>query len=166
MSYGGNWCFRLVTRLNLCNEINKQILFQNKKKCIANNMSILLDLLCKEKEGGPRAFNIDLNDQIVRGMTCVHRGEIIWPPPDQLNAANAKKKEAEVQIEEEEKEPSIFSNQVLDLTTVGELVTILCAAVFFAIVAAFAPVLFIQQLLYFIVAGCWNIHLYICCFTQ
>jgi NAD/NADP transhydrogenase alpha subunit len=47
----------------------------------------------------------------------------------------------------------------LDLTTVGELVTILCAAVFFAIVAAFAFVLFIQQLLYFILAGVLGYYL-------
>jgi NAD/NADP transhydrogenase alpha subunit len=47
----------------------------------------------------------------------------------------------------------------LDLTTVGELVTILRAAVFFAIVEAFAFVLFIQQLLYFILAGALGYYL-------
>jgi NAD/NADP transhydrogenase alpha subunit len=47
----------------------------------------------------------------------------------------------------------------LDLTTVLELVTILCAAVFFAIVAAFAFVLFIQQILYFILGGVLDSYL-------
>jgi NAD/NADP transhydrogenase alpha subunit len=47
----------------------------------------------------------------------------------------------------------------LDLTIVGELVTILCAAVFFAIVVAFAFVLLIQQLLYFILASVLGYYL-------
>jgi NAD/NADP transhydrogenase alpha subunit len=47
----------------------------------------------------------------------------------------------------------------LDLTTVGERVTILCATVFFAIVAAFAFVSFIQQLLYFFLAGVFGYYL-------
>merc|ERR1712038_1178198 len=123
-------------------------------------MCNLLNLLCKEKEGEPRGFNIDLDDQIVRGMTCVYNGDIIWPPPAKLNATSAaKKQEEEEEIDEDVIEPSIFSKRVFDLTTVGEALLILCAAALFSIIAAFAPVSFIQQLLYFILAGVLGYYL-------
>ena len=120
----------------------------------SNNMNNLLNLLCKEKNDQPKSFNIDLEDQIIRGMTCVHNNEIIWPPPAKLNATSAgTKKENEVEMIEEFTKTSILSDRVFDLTTVGELVVVLCAATFFAIIAIFAPISFIQQLLYFILAG-------------
>lgn len=126
----------------------------------SNNMLNLLNLLCKEKEGQPQEFNIDLEDQIVRGMTCVHNGEILYPPPANLNATSATKKAiTNVEIVEAKVEPSIFSNRVFDLATVGELVRVLCAAAFFTIIAIFAPVSFIQQLLYFILAGVLGYYL-------
>ncbi len=126
----------------------------------SNNMLNLLNLLCKDKEGQPKAFNIDLKDQIVRGMTCVYNGEILYPPPADLFATSATKKDpANVEIVEETVEPSIFESRVMDLATVGELVRVLCAAAFFAIIAVFAPVSFVQQLLYFILAGVLGYYL-------
>ena len=126
----------------------------------SNNMCNLLNLLCKEKiDRSPRGFNIDLNDQIVRGMTCVFNSKIIWPPPAQLNATSAAKKEDALETVEETKEPSIMSKRVLDVTTVGELLSILCAIVFFSLIGVYAPVSFIQQLLYFILAGVLGYYL-------
>ena len=120
----------------------------------SNNMSNLLNLMCKEKNGQPKSFKIDLEDQIIRGMTCVHNGEIIWPPPAKLNATSATiKNQNEIELTEEIAKASILSNRLYDLTTVGELVAVLCSATFFAIIAIFAPASFIQQLLYFILAG-------------
>lgn len=125
----------------------------------SNNMCNLLNLLCKEEEGKPKAFKIDLDDQIVRGMTCVFNGEIIWPPPPQLTATGAGTKQEEEDVVEEIVKPSIFSKRVFDLATLGEICSILCAAVFFAIIAIFAPISFIQQLLYFILAGVLGYYL-------
>jgi len=124
----------------------------------SNNMLNLLNLLCKEKEGKSRQFSIDLEDQIVRGMTCVYNGKVIWPPPAKLNATSAAKKE-EVEIVEETIEPSVFSKRLFDLTTVGELTAILVGAALLALIAVFAPLSFIQQLLYFILAGVLGYYL-------
>ena len=49
--------------------------------------------------------------------------------------------------------PTIFSQRVFDLTTIGELAGMLFFFVFMGIVAAYAPVSFVVQLLYFILAG-------------
>jgi NAD(P) transhydrogenase subunit alpha len=40
------------------------------------NIAHLLDDL-----GGAKEFRIDLDDEVVRGATVVHRGKTIWPPP-------------------------------------------------------------------------------------
>ncbi len=45
------------------------------------NIAHLLDDL-----GGAEKFKIDLDDEVVRGATVVHRGEIIWPPPKRAEA--------------------------------------------------------------------------------
>jgi NAD(P) transhydrogenase subunit alpha len=31
--------------------------------------------------GGAEGFNLDMEDEVVRGATVVHRGQTIWPPP-------------------------------------------------------------------------------------
>ena len=40
------------------------------------NMASLLSLLCKDHK-----FAIDMEDPVIRGMTCVYNGKITWPPP-------------------------------------------------------------------------------------
>ena len=62
-----------------------------------------------------------------------------------------------------EKKESILSKRVLDLAPLSEFITLGFVAVFFGIVAAYAPVTFSQQLGYFILAGflgyylIWNV---------
>ena len=57
-----------------------------------------------------------------------------------------------------------MSKRVLDMTTVGELVLLVFVFAFMGIVAAYAPVTFVSQLLYFILAGflgyflIWNVE--------
>jgi NAD(P) transhydrogenase subunit alpha len=48
------------------------------------NIAHLLDDL-----GGAEKFALDLDDEVVRGATVVHRGEIIWPPPKREEPAKA-----------------------------------------------------------------------------
>lgn len=42
------------------------------------NLVNLLKLVTPEKDGN---FTLDLDDQVQRGMTVVHDGEVLWPPP-------------------------------------------------------------------------------------
>ncbi|WP_353952339.1 Re/Si-specific NAD(P)(+) transhydrogenase subunit alpha [Knoellia sp. S7-12] len=51
------------------------------------NLVNLLKLVTPEKDGN---FTLDLEDQVQRGMTVVHDGEVLWPPPPvQVSAAPA-----------------------------------------------------------------------------
>ena len=122
----------------------------------SNNMANLLDLLCPkpaDKDEKQKLF-IDMEDPVIRGMTCVHENAITWPPPESVTKTSAQtKNEEEAPAAKPPPEPSIFSKRVLDLAPLGEFVTLVFAIVFFAVVGAYAPVSFVVQLLYFILAG-------------
>ena len=127
----------------------------------SNNMENLLDLLCpkpKEKDK-KRAINIDMDDVVIRAMTCVHHGEVTWPPPadiTKVTAAPAKKKEenADDKAKESAKTKKIdLSKRVWDLVSIGELLVAIGAVGFFVVVGIFAPVIFVNQLLTFIISG-------------
>jgi NAD(P) transhydrogenase alpha subunit len=121
-----------------------------------NNMANLLDLLCpkpSDKQDNKKLF-IDMEDPVIRGMTCVHEGAITWPPPESVTKTSAAASNEPEQIKPKvPPKPSIFSKRVLDLATLGEFVGLVFIAAFFGIVAAYAPVSFVVQLLYFILAG-------------
>jgi len=122
----------------------------------SNNMANLLDLLCpkpKDKEDKQKFF-IDMEDPVIRGMTCVHDNAITWPPPESVTKTSAQaKKEDETPAIKPPPEPSIFATRLFDLATLGEFITIVFAGVFFGILGAYAPVSFVIQVLYFILAG-------------
>jgi NAD(P) transhydrogenase subunit alpha len=140
----------------------------------SNNMANLLDLLCPKQQSagkeGPRELLIDMEDPVIRGMTCVHQGVVTWPPPANVTKTSADQRassetdDEQERIPKKERKPSIFSRRVFDLTSIGELVTIALLAIFFGIVAAYAPVSFVIQLLYFILSGflgyylIWNVE--------
>ena len=44
----------------------------------ATNLYNLIMELCPEKDG---KIKIDMEDEVVRGATVVHKGEVTWPPP-------------------------------------------------------------------------------------
>jgi NAD(P) transhydrogenase subunit alpha len=52
----------------------------------ATNLVNLLKLLTPGKDGRPV---LDMEDQVVRGMTVVRDGELMWPPPVQVSATPA-----------------------------------------------------------------------------
>ena len=124
----------------------------------SNNMANLLDLLCPKPDGKDekQKLLIDMEDPVIRGMTCVHEGAITWPPPESVTKTSAANSgsggDAKPQIKPPPK-PSIFAKRVFDLATIGEFVTVAFSAFFFGIVAAYAPSIFVTQLLYFILAG-------------
>lgn len=130
----------------------------------ANNMANLLDLLCKEHK-----FAIDMEDPVVRGMTVVLDSNITWPPPKSVKQTKAaptqsshQKKEAKKEdlvIVQTPKATSVFSRRLFDLATVGEFCAITCFACFFVVVGIFAPISFVSQLLYFILAGFLGFYL-------
>jgi len=125
----------------------------------SNNMANLLELLCpKPEKDQVRTFNIDMKDQVIRGMTTVHNGSITYPPPADVTATSAapKASTATLAMKKEVKQSAMsvfFATRVMDLATLGELTVLVLSAVFFGIVATYAPISFVMQLLYFILAG-------------
>ena len=94
---------------------------------------------------------------------------ITWPPPASVSQTKAMptqsrnqkeaKKDEDLIIVHTAKEPSVFSKRLFDLATVGDFCVIICFTVFFVIVAFFAPISFVNQLLYFILAGFLGFYL-------
>ena len=129
----------------------------------SNNMANLFDLLCpnfKSMDGQEQAvqsktLNIDMEDPVIRGMTCVHNRNITWPPPASVTKTSAKggNDDSPQLAQREEAKPSIFSKRVFDLCTIGEIIGFKLLVLFFIVLGFFAPVSFVTQLLYFILAG-------------
>lgn len=129
----------------------------------SNNMANLFDLLCpdpKSKDQGQeqavekKSLNINMEDPVIRGMTCVHNRSIMWPPPASVTKTSAQGgNKEETQITKVEAEPSCFSTRVFDLCTIGEIIGFILIAAFFVVLGFYAPVTFVTQLLYFILAG-------------
>jgi len=122
----------------------------------SNNMANLMDLLCPKpaSKNETKQLFINMEDPVIRGMTCVHESKIMWPPPASVTQTSAKDKKSEAAptIKAPPK-PSMFAERKLDLAPLGEFVAIGCFVIFFAVLAGCAPVTFVTQLLYFILAG-------------
>eukprot|EP00536_Pseudo-nitzschia_multiseries_P002359 jgi/Psemu1/322520/estExt_fgenesh1_pg.C_310013 len=137
----------------------------------SNNMANLFDLLCpnpkakdaeasnnnKEQPSSKKSLFIDMNDPVIRGMTCVHNGTVTWPPPASVTKTSAQgggsNNQETIDLTKPVAKPSVFSKRVLDLTSIGELIGFVLMSLFFVVLAFFAPVSFVTQLLYFILAG-------------
>jgi NAD(P) transhydrogenase alpha subunit len=130
----------------------------------SNNVVNLFNVLCKD-----RKFYIDMEDQVIRGMTCVHEGSITFPPPESVTKTSAsnghlQKMDALTNKAIYVKKSSWLNQRVFDLAPLSEFLFCIVAAVFFGIVGAYAPVNFTQQLGYFILSGflgyylIWNVE--------
>jgi NAD(P) transhydrogenase alpha subunit len=130
----------------------------------SNNIVNLFGVICKD-----RKLNLDMEDPIMRGMTCVLESKIMFPPPASITQTSAAPKTGKTQKlraidEAAPKEPSVLSKRLFDLAPVSEFVLIGFMGVFFGIIAAYAPVTLSQQLGYFILASflgyylIWNVE--------
>lgn len=105
------------------------------------NIVNLLKLLTPEKDG---QLTLDFDDVVQRGITCVHNGESMWPPPEvKVSAAPAAAKAAEP--EKPAKEP-------VKITERGRIsIVAAIAAVLFGLIAV-APAALHGHLLVFALA--------------
>jgi NAD(P) transhydrogenase subunit alpha len=63
----------------------------------ATNLLRLTEELCKAKDG---LLSVNMEDDVIRGATVIHQGEITWPPPPpKLSAAPAKPKQVKPPVE-------------------------------------------------------------------
>lgn len=66
---------------------------------LSNNVLRLFEHLCEAKNGG---LHFDIEDEITRGCTVVHRREILWPPPPPKLSAAPKQETPKVEAVVEE----------------------------------------------------------------
>jgi NAD(P) transhydrogenase subunit alpha len=91
------------------------------------NLVNLLTLLTPDKDG---QLTLDLDDVVQRGLTVVHNGEGLWPPPPvQVSAAPAAAAPADSTVEADEKKPAKLSERGRVLTVVAT------AALLFGLIA-------------------------------
>ena len=92
----------------------------------ATNLVNLLKLLTPDKDGQPV---LDMDDQVVRGMTVVRDGELLWPPPPVQVSATAPVKAVAVRTPAEKKAPNPRRRNVL----------LVVAALLLGLLGAFSP---------------------------
>lgn len=116
----------------------------------ANNMLSLLQLLCQKQK-----FEINMKDPVIRGMTCVYDNDITWPPPAsvvQTRAIKSKNDTLLVVQKGSSKTSDLFAQRVLDIVSVGELCIAVFCTSFLVVLGFFAPVTFVNQFLFFLLA--------------
>jgi NAD(P) transhydrogenase alpha subunit len=148
---GESYVYKGVTIIG--SDMTNQAMAWQASTMYSNNVVNLFGILCDEKA---KALNINMEDPVIRGMTCVLNSEITFPPPESVTktSADAPTKTAVInKVGAAAKKPSVMSKRIFDLATIGEFVGLILIGVFFGIVGAYAPVSFTQQLGYFILAG-------------
>ena len=92
----------------------------------ATNLVNLLKLLTPGKDGQPV---LDMDDQVVRGMTVVRDGELLWPPPPVQVSASAPVKPVAIRATLEKKAPNPRRRNVL----------LVVAALLLGLLGAYSP---------------------------
>ena len=91
----------------------------------STNLVNLLKLLTPDKDGVAR---LDLEDQVIRGMTVVKEGELLWPPPPvQVSAAPAAPRAVVAKEPDKPRDPR------------RRYAVLAVAAALFAVLAAYSP---------------------------
>lgn len=106
------------------------------------NLRHLLTDLTPEKDG---EMNVNMDDEIIRGVTVINKGEISWPPPPpKISAAPVQKPatSAAPVAQEEEKEPS----------AVGGFIGLGVASLLLLAVGSVAPADFLAHFTVFVLA--------------
>lgn len=106
------------------------------------NLRHLLTDLTPEKDG---EMNVNMDDEIIRGVTVIHKGEITWPPPPpKISSAPAPKAAvaAPPLVQAEEKKPS----------AIGGFIGLVAASVLLLAVGSVAPADFLAHFTVFVLA--------------
>ena len=103
----------------------------------ANNLYHILDELTPDKDG---QINIDMNDDVIRGMTVVKNGEITYPPP-----------KIEVSVAPKQEESKVEPKKIQIEKKSSILPGIIALSILF-LVGAFAPESFMNHFTVFVLS--------------
>ena len=113
----------------------------------ATNLFRLSEDLTKAKDG---TFNVNMDDEVIRGTTVIKDGAVTWPPPaPKLSAAPAAKPAAVAPVEKK----SSHGHGAGAPMKAGKLVMLFAAAaILFGIIGAYAPPAFLGHFTVFVLA--------------
>ena len=114
----------------------------------ATNIRHLMDDLTPEKDGTP---TIDMEDDVIRGMTVTHEGAVTYPPPPpkvQAIAAQPKKKEPEETAEQKAAREAAELKTSLDRTAQ----MLVGGGALLLLVGSVAPASFMQHFIVFVLS--------------
>jgi len=106
------------------------------------NLRHLLTDLTPDKDG---RINVNMEDEIIRGVTVIEQGNITWPPPPPKISAAPKQKQATAAppvVQEPEKEPS----------AIGGFIGLVAASALLLAVGSVAPAAFLSHFTVFVLA--------------
>ena len=115
----------------------------------ATNLLRLSEELCKAKDG---KFNVNMDDEVIRGTTVVKDGSITWPPPAPKLSAAPPPKPAAKPAAVPEKEKSKHGGAGAPASARATAMVFLIGAILFGYVGAYAPPAFLAHLTVFVLA--------------
>ncbi len=117
----------------------------------ANNLFRLSEDLCKAKDG---VYNVDMEDEVIRGTTVIKDGVVTWPQPaPKLSAAPAAKAPAKPMPAAAAAGKAGHGHGAGDPMAAGTLAIMFAAgAVLFALIGAYAPAAFLGHFTVFVLA--------------
>ncbi|MEP7069066.1 MAG: Re/Si-specific NAD(P)(+) transhydrogenase subunit alpha [Usitatibacter sp.] len=117
----------------------------------ANNLFRLSEDLCKAKDG---VYNVDMEDEVIRGTTVIKDGAVTWPPPaPKLSAAQAAKAPAKPLPAAASAGKAGHGHGAGEPMAAGTLVIMFAVgAVLFALIGAYAPAAFLGHFTVFVLA--------------
>ena len=114
----------------------------------ATNLLRLSEELCKAKDG---KFNVNMEDEVIRGTTVIKDGSITWPPPaPKLSAAPPKPAAKPPAVPEKEKGKHGGAGAPASATSTA--IVFLIGALLFWFMGAYAPPAFLAHFTVFVLA--------------
>ena len=114
----------------------------------ANNLFRLSEDLCKAKDG---VYDVNMEDEVIRGTTVIKDGLVTWPPPPpKLSAAPAAKAPAKAIAVTEKKGHGHGASEPMAARTLAIMFAV--GAVLFLLMGAYAPAAFLGHFTVFVLA--------------
>jgi len=115
----------------------------------ATNLLRLSEELCKAKDG---KFNVNMDDEVIRGTTVIKDGKITWPPPSPKLSAAPPAKPAAAKPAVPEKERTKHGGAGAPASPKATVIVFLVAAALFGFIGAYAPPAFLTHFTVFVLA--------------
>ncbi|HEX4330947.1 MAG TPA: Re/Si-specific NAD(P)(+) transhydrogenase subunit alpha [Usitatibacter sp.] len=114
----------------------------------ANNLFRLSEDLCKKKDG---VYDVNMDDEVIRGATVIKDGTVTWPPPPaKLSAAPPKPAGAPAAAPPPKAHGHGAPGEPMAPRTLATM--FVAAAIFFSLIGAYAPAAFLGHFTVFVLA--------------